>query len=778
MIPLPYRYEGLAFQATKENNMKTVCSNTHNKYWLTLSTLLTILVTWASLFQAAHASDELLEVDQAFELQAPTIQDNKIIVEWKIADDYKLYKDKMEFTASQVTLDPPEFSKAKLVDDVLFGKTEVFEGKATATIPYSGAADTAELSVKYQGCATKIGVCYPPQTRKFNLSLPEASQTTTASTSSFGSLSALNSFLNQGNTQPELLEADDAFAFQHSINKDGILEVQWTIAEDYHLYHDKIKTSIVNGDASLAKIILPQPVEIDDPLFGKTTVFHGEVLGQLPFNKINSDTTVEIEYQGCSAASGVCYPPIKKQITVKASQITTGTPSDTPANIATATVSSPSDLSESDLIADTIKNSNVWIVILTFFVFGLLLAFTPCIFPMIPILSSIIVGQGEQLTTRRAFMMSLVYVLAMSVTYTVAGVLAGIFGENLQAAFQNPWIIGSFSIVFILLALSMFGFYELQLPASLQSRISSMSNKQNSGSYTGVAIMGFLSALIVGPCVAPPLAGALIYIGQTGDAILGGVALFAMSIGMGLPLLLLGASAGKLLPKAGVWMDNVKAVFGVLLIAVAIWMAERIIPAQAAMAAWAMLLIISAVYMGAFESTQDKSGWMKLVKGLALTLFIYGSIIMIGLLGGSTQVFQPLKIFQGGGQGQVASEKLEFKTIKSYEDLQGELAKGQPVMLDFYADWCVSCKEMEVLTFTDSEVHTALKGVTLIKADVTPNDDIDKALMKQFGIIGPPAILFFTPDGQEQKAQRVVGFKNAEDFVSVIQKAYQNDRQL
>jgi len=722
-------------------------------------------------------ANDLLEVDDAFVLQQPIVSNQSIEVKWQIEDDYKLYKDKMSVTATNLTLEAPQFSKSKTVDDPLFGKSEVFHDSVTITLPYSvgsGKASTTELTVKYQGCADKLGVCYPPQTRTFTLDLPSAQPAKTESSSAFGSLSALNNFLKQDSGQPELLDAEDAFAFNHVINTDGQLEVNWTIANDYHLYQDKIKVSVIEGSATVGALALPQAKLIDDELFGKTMVYHGNVSAQLPISQIAGNAIIQIEYQGCSAASGVCYPPVKKQIPVDASSINTDAPASAgSAQIATATVTSDNQLSESDQIADTLKNSSVWIVIATFFIFGLLLSLTPCVFPMIPILSSIIVGQGDQLTTRRAFVMSLVYVLAMSVTYTVAGVLAGVFGENLQAAFQNPWIIGSFVAIFILLAFSMFGFYELQLPSKLQSKLTNLSNSQQGGTLTGVAIMGFLSALIVGPCVAPPLAGALIYIGQTGDALLGGTALFAMSMGMGLPLLLLGTSAGKLLPRAGAWMDNVKAVFGVMLIGIAIWMAERIVPAEVTMMSWALLFMVSAIYLGAFESTSEKSGWLKLTKGLGLALFLYGAMIFTGLLGGSTHMFQPLKIFQGGGTvGAVQSEKLQFTTIKSIEDLDTEIAKGKPIMLDFYADWCVSCKEMEMLTFTDSGVHAALTGVTLLKADVTANDDIDKALMKKFGIIGPPAILFFNTSGVEQKAQRVVGFKNSEDFIRSIQSAF------
>ena len=741
-----------------------------------LFVLLSAFIMIMALFASHHvqASDELLEVDQAFVLNQPIVKDQAIEISWKIEDDYKLYKDKMSVSASNINLATPSYSDYKTVDDPLFGKTEVFQGKAVITIPYSGDATQTELTVKYQGCADKLGVCYPPQTRTLKVDLP--AQTSSAK-SGFGSLSALNNFLQEDSGQPELLDAEDAFAFSHKIDANGQLVLTWKVAKDYHLYQDKLKTSVINGDATLGQINLPQAELIDDELFGKTMVYHGEFSATLPITNISGKATVEVEYQGCSAASGVCYPPIKKQIPIDAASINTDASASSAPAVSGSKVTGPasantSELSETDQITDTLKNSSLWIVIVTFFIFGLLLAFTPCVFPMIPILSSIIVGQGDQLTTRRAFVMSLVYVLAMSVTYTVAGVLAGMFGENLQAAFQNPWIIGSFSVIFLLLALSMFGFYELQLPSSLQTKLTNISNNQQGGTLTGVAIMGFLSALIVGPCMAPPLAGALIYIGQTGDALLGGTALFAMSMGMGLPLLLLGTSAGKLLPRAGGWMDNVKAVFGVMLIAVAIWMAERVVPAEVTMLSWALLFIMSAVYLGTFESTAEKSGWLKLVKGFGIALFLYGTMLLVGLMGGSTSVFQPLKVFQGGGSGgAVQSEKLDFKIIKSQADLEAELAKGQPVMLDFYADWCVSCKEMEAFTFSDPAVQSALKGVTLLKADVTANDDIDKALMKNFGIIGPPAILFFNAQGIEQKAQRVVGFKKPEPFINNINNA-------
>ncbi|GKT12635.1 MAG: thioredoxin:protein disulfide reductase [Thiomicrorhabdus sp.] len=738
-----------------------------------LKTLFIGIISLASLTQVSVA-DGLLSVDDAFKLDQPKIQQSQIILNWQIADGYHLYKNKIEVHSENSTFETPIFPAAKLIDDPVFGKTETYTDTVEVKIPFdiNSTQNTLNIDVKYQGCQTQMGVCYPPQTRNFTLTVPVKTNLVAqpfesqTKESAFSSLGALNDLFTTRTGQPDLLPADKAFQFIHQINTKGQLELLWQIADDYHLYQDKFKVSIIEGDAVIGSLQLPKAEQVDDPVFGKTEVFHGQLLATLPISKLQDSITIEIEFQGCAISSGVCYPPIKKTVSVSKGDIQLASQT----TIASSS-SDSSDLSESDQIADTIKNSSVWIVIGTFFILGLLLTFTPCVFPMVPILSSIIVGQGKHLTTKRALIMSLVYVLAMSITYTVAGVLAGMFGENLQIAFQNPWIIGSFSFIFVLLAFSMFGFYELQLPARLQAKLTHASNQQKGGTLMGVAIMGFLSALIVGPCVAPPLMGALIYIGQTGDALLGGLALFAMSMGMGVPLLIIGTTSAKFLPRSGAWMDNVKAVFGVMLIGVAIWMLERIVPVEITMINWALLFIVSAVYLGAFDS-HEKIGWLKLAKGLGLALFLYGLMILIGLLGGSKDMYQPLKTFQGSAvAGQAQNEHLTFKTIKNINDLEAEIAKGRPIMLDFYADWCISCKEMEKLTFTDPNVHLALRGVTLLQSDVTANDDIDKALMKHFGLIGPPAILFFNPQGQEQKAQRVIGFKSAEDFTINIKKA-------
>jgi thiol:disulfide interchange protein DsbD len=418
---------------------------------------------------------------------------------------------------------------------------------------------------------------------------------------------------------------------------------------------------------------------------------------------------------------------------------------------------------------------NRLLALLSFFGFGLLLAFTPCVFPMIPILSGIIAGSGANVTTRRAFVLSLVYVLATCVVFTIAGVVAGLAGANLQAAFQKPWILIAFAALFVLLSLSMFGFYELQLPGAWQSRIAAVSNRQKSGSLAGVAIMGLLSALIVGPCVAPPLAAAVLYIGQTHDPVFGGFALFVLSLGMGAPLVVFGTAAGKWLPRAGAWMEAVKAVFGVIFLGLAIWMLARILDGFWIMLMCGALLIASAVYLGALERmAEGASGWRKLWKALGVMLLVAGAAELIGAAAGGRDASQPLAGLVADAGKPATGNELAFRTIKSGADLDRELAAAttaqRPVMLDFYADWCVSCKEMEKFTFTQRGVQQALAGFVLLKADVTANDDIDQALLKRFALFGPPATLFFHA-GAEQRALRLIGFENAEGFVARTSKA-------
>ena len=579
--------------------------------------------------------------------------------------------------------------------------------------------------------------------------------------------------------QDDILDPDDAFKVSHD-SQPGQFKINWVIADGHYLYRDKMQITASDPDVITKPLQMPAGEAKEDPVFNKTLhVFHHFADATLPYHYTNNggkDVTFKVKYQGCSEISGICYPPQSKTFTVRLSPI-----SEAQAATIASSTSSPSGagaepVSEQDEIANALRSGNTLLTLLIFFGAGLLLAFTPCVFPMIPILSGIIVGQGEDISTRKAFYLSLIYVLAMAMTYTIVGILVGLSGENIQAWFQNPWIIGSFAIIFVALSFSMFGFYELQMPSSIQSKLTHISNSQQGGNIIGVAIMGFLSALIVGPCVTAPLVGALIYIAETGDAVLGGLALFSLSMGMGAPLLVIGASAGKFLPKAGIWMDAVKAVFGVLLLGLAIWLLERVAPAGFTMFLWAALIIVSAIYMGAIDGlTAGSSGWKKLWKGLGILLLIYGIIILLGLASGNRNVFQPLKGLGGSSNAAAQVEHLSFIQIKGVDGLNAELAKakaaGKTVMLDFYADWCVSCKEMEALTFADPSVKKALEGVVLLQADVTPNDDQDTELYKHFGIIGPPSIMFFGADGIERRNYRVVGYKPAEEFSQHVKQA-------
>ncbi len=575
--------------------------------------------------------------------------------------------------------------------------------------------------------------------------------------------------------QDDILEVDDAFQLSTDLEANRFV-ARWVIAEGHYLYQDKMDIVPASGDIETRPLVLQPGEEKHDPIFNKMLyVYHDAAEVALPIVNSNgvSEGVFKVKYQGCSEISGICYPPQTREITVRLPEIV-GTAAATPAAAARDTAEI---ISEQDRIAGTLRQGDTWLTMLGFFGFGLLLALTPCVFPMIPILMSIIVGQGENQTVRSTFLLSLIYVLAMALTYTIVGILVGLSGENIQAWFQDPWIISAFVAIFIVLSFSMFGFYELQMPAAIQSKLTQISNSQQGGTLTGVAIMGFLSALIVGPCVTAPLVGALIYIAETGDAVLGGLALFSLSLGMGAPLLAIGASAGKILPKAGPWMDVVKAVFGVLLLALGIWMLERVAPAALTMALWAALLIVSAVYMGAIDALpENASGWRKLWKGTGLLLLVYGVVLVIGLASGGRDLFNPLKGIGFSGSANAEASHLAFRQIKGVDGLNAALAEARAqnktVMLDFYADWCVSCKEMEALTFTDPGVQQALAGSMLLQADVTPNDEQDKALYRHFGIIGPPSIMFFDKNGQELKNFRVVGFAPAEEFSAHIKQAF------
>ncbi len=570
--------------------------------------------------------------------------------------------------------------------------------------------------------------------------------------------------------EQRVLEADQAFRLTISALDPLTLQARWVIEPGYYLYRDKFRLELV--DASGMAIIsteLPPGESKDDPYFGPQQVFHGEAVMIARLQRTSDSAgavEVKAHYQGC-AEVGVCYPPLSQTVAVAlpayAPLLEEEEPRVREDSLGPAGEGSGERAeAEQDRLARLLGEQR-FLAIPAFFGFGLLLAFTPCVFPMVPILSSLIAGQRANLTRRRALMLALTYVLAMSATYTIIGILAALLGQNIQAWFQNPWVIGVFSSLFVLLALSMFGFYDLQLPAFVQHRLTEWSNHQPGGHYAGVAVMGFLSALIIGPCVAPPLIGALTFIAVTGDIVLGAIALFVLSLGMGAPLLVIGASTGHWLPRAGHWMERIKAIFGVMLLAVALWLLERILPATLVMVLWATLLIVTATYMGALQSVAHGApAWRMLVKGLGVVLLVYGVLLLVGVAAGGRDPWQPLRGVSFAASAHEAPESI-FRPVKTVADVERALreAGGRPVMLDFYADWCVSCKELERFTFSDPAMRATLAGMVALQADVTAHDAADQALLQRFGIVGPPAILFFGADGRERREQRVVGFVDA-----------------
>lgn len=557
---------------------------------------------------------------------------------------------------------------------------------------------------------------------------------------------------------------DPAVAFKPSVRAlDGqTIEVSYEIAKGYYLYRDKFRVRVDGETVALGTPTFPKGKEHNDENFGKVEVYYKTVAIRIPVERNASGPLplkLSVVSQGCADA-GVCYPPQTQALSVELPDPASAPPA------APATA----DGDESGQIASTLKHAGFWANLAFFFLAGLGLSLTPCVFPMIPILSGIIAGQGHKNSHARGFALSLAYVLGMAVTYAAAGVAAGMTGTLISSALQNSWVLGSFALVFVVLSFSMFGFYELQLPTSLQSKLSEESGHLQGGRGIGVFLMGALSALIVGPCVAAPLAGALLYIGQTGDAVLGGTALFVMALGMGAPLIAVGIAGGSLLPKTGAWMEGVKKAFGVLLLATAVWLVSPVIPPVVAMLAWAALLIIPAIYLHALDPLPPHAkGWSRFWKGIGIVMLLTGAALLFGALSGSRNPLQPLAGLRG--QAIAAEAKhLPFERVASLQALEEKLkAAGQPVMLDFYADWCVSCKEMEQLTFTDPAVQAKLAGFKLLQADVTANSNDDKALLARFGLFGPPGIIFFDAKGQEIRAVRIVGFQDAAQFLKSLQ---------
>ena len=727
-------------------------------------------------------ADEFLEPEAAFTFSARALDANTLEARWQIADGYYMYREKFKFELKDGTLGSPRFPAGKLKQDENFGKVETYRKEVRITLPIqrTPGANSVTLTTKSQGCAD-AGLCYTPQTVSATIKLPAALAEAAAAMPAaslapapvLGSLSSLGAM-----SMPKLLPPDEAFLVAATLVDAQTVKLDFTPTADTYLYRDKLGWVVkAPADVKVLRVDLPAGEVKNDLNFpAPMEVYHHDVAARLTLSRAlaaGETLVLEAGWQGCNEKVGVCYPPLKRDFTL-------GADAATPAVSALAPEPGAAAAPESDTsrIARVLKDGSFWAVVATFFGFGLLLALTPCVFPMIPILSGIIAGQNRTMTKTHGFLLALAYVLGMAITYAMAGVAAALSGTLISNALQNPWALGIGAGIFVLLALSMFGFFELQLPSALQSKFSDASNKMKGGNFAGVFVMGALSAVIVGPCVAPPLAAALVFIAQTGNTLLGGIALFVLALGMGIPLLLVGLSAGALLPRAGGWMNAVKNFFGVLMLAIAIYLISPIIPAWVNMLLWALLLIASAIFLHALDPLPAQvSGWVRLWKGLGVVLLIGGLALLLGMLAGSRDLLQPLDVFKGGtGGSALAAEQhgLKFEKVKDVAALDARLAQakaeGRAVMLDFYADWCVSCKEMERFTFVDPKVQARLKDVVLLQADVTATSDADKALLKRFNLFGPPGLIFWNSTG-EQSTYQVVGYEKPEKFLASLDAA-------
>ncbi|MFT5226646.1 MAG: thiol:disulfide interchange protein DsbD [Polaribacter sp.] len=801
---------------------------------------------------SAIQDDDLLRPEQAFQLTAKVEGNSLIAEYDIAPGYYLYrQRFKFDIENEGVRFAEPIIPKGKVTQDEFFGEVETYRDSLRIELPidYSQfVSDTplTTLRVKAtgQGCAD-IGICYPPldqlllvstspnqddnetvkaipyvatsviaQLNKINadenssafqsLLLSNTNQTTqqTATLSSLlpsnkntlSELQSLGDLIGLSNEE-EIPHSDSAFILSAELVGNDRVDTNINIIPTAYLYRDKVDIKLVGGNGhSIGPLTKPAGIEKNDEFFGLTEVYHDSLRFSIPISSSSDASpsyTLAYSYQGC-IEDRICYPPITKYLKVDSNNNTVTISDQLPQTLKPEVNTSPAvsaSQSEQGQYAQLLlQNKSLFLVIWLFFLAGLGLTFTPCVFPMIPILSSIIAGQGDKVSPRSAFTLSLVYVLAMAVTYALAGAIVGYYGAeyNIQIWFQDPIILSIFATIFVLLSLSMFGFYDLQLPSAIQTRLTSFSNKQEGGSLVGAGLMGFFSAIIVGPCITAPLVGALLFISQTQDWQLGGLALFALGMGMGTPLLLIGTSAGKILPRAGGWMDTVKSVFGVVMLAMAIWLLERILPTSATMALIAILIITSSIYMGALEKLpQPASGWRKLCKGLGVILLAYGVAYLIGATAGSQDLIQPLK---GLGNGITSNNSsglandnqsghINFKQIRGTEGLKRALTESvagdQFTMLDFYADWCISCKEMEKYVFTHPAVLASLDQVSTLQADVTANDSIDSALMNSLGIYGPPAILFFDKSGIEIRSRRIVGEMSGQDFAAHVRSTFQ-----
>ncbi|MGI5309041.1 protein-disulfide reductase DsbD [Rheinheimera sp. WS51] len=562
---------------------------------------------------------------------------------------------------------------------------------------------------------------------------------------------SLDSLLN---TQPDFLPVEQAFEFDFSQQGDQLV-ISWTIADEYYLYKDKIKLGGVA--VSFSHPTYPASMQIEDEFFGITDVYFHQLILRIPLTDISEDAVFKVQYQGCAEA-GLCYPPVTKEVPIS---VVNSTENISASDNDISKDNNQSPISNQNSLADKLTDGASLVTLFGFFLLGLGLAFTPCVFPMYPILTSIIVGQGKQLSNKRAFSLSFSYVQGMAITYSALGLVIASLGVKFQGYMQHPAVLIVASVIFVLLALSMFGVFNLNLPASWQEKVSNVSNKQQGGSLKGAFVMGALSGLIASPCTTAPLSAALLYVAQSGDLLLGAITLYVLSLGMGLPLLLLGSSGGTLLPKAGQWMNAVKVSFGFLLLAVPLVLLERMLPFNYVLVAGSLLLLSFLIYiyrvMFSLTSTNAKA-----------ILLLLGQSLLIAGVWLNVQYWWPATAVNASSTSQQGTE---FITVATLDELQQQLkqAQGRYSMVDLYADWCIACKEFEHLTFPKPDVQAQMQKMQLIKVDVTKMTRKDQAVLDKFNVLGLPTILFFDPNGQELNQSRVTGSMAAAEFASHLQ---------
>ncbi len=571
----------------------------------------------------------------------------------------------------------------------------------------------------------------------------------------------------------DFLPVDQAFEYSLQDNKDGTVTLLWDIAPDYYLYRDRMK--VEGNNAALNDVSYPAGKTITDEFFGDSEVYFNRA--ELLITTGDA-TSLNLTWQGCAKA-GLCYPPQSVSVDFSGQEVQAANIGDSGSNETTTPTSAGSELAEDQSLASQLASSGLLWNLVIFFGLGLLLVFTPCVLPMIPILSAVIVGSDAR--RGRAFALSLIFVITMAITYALLGVAAALAGANLQAMLQAPLFIAPLAVIFVLLALSMFGLYELQLPSFIRDRLDKVNSQQKGGSLSGAAVMGFISALLASPCMTAPLAGALIYIADSGNASLGGLALLALGLGMGAPLIALATIGSGLLPKPGAWMNGVKAVFGFILLGTAVWFLERILDSSLILALWGALALALGLSVQQVAKTQNTEAPLKtLTSSAGAVITLWGALMMVGAAAGGTQLWQPLATLSGPGNATQSANTTHagFDSFKSIDDLDKAVesagSNGQWTLVDFYADWCISCKVIEKEVFGNSEVVEALSDMQLLQADVTANDKIDQELMRELQVVGPPTILIIGPDGQEYRAQRTIGEVSAEQFLKRLAAARQS----